>query len=200
MIRELEQYREVAPKGTIDFLYRLSDLVQDKRFLHISAVRYGGGMVEILRRIVPIMKAMGIEARWEVIAGTQEFTDVTRRITDGLQGREETITNEMYQTYLDVNARNAKVLNLDADLVFVHDPQPAALVDHRKGGKWVWRCHLDAGLLARVEAVGECLGLQARGQVGKQGLPDRVGLVALEEQPAHEPQQVVAVPEALPQL
>ncbi len=146
MIRELEQYRAVAPKGAIDFLYRLSHLVQGKRFLHISAVRYGGGMAEILRRIVPIMKAMGTEARWEVIAGTQEFTDVTRRITDGLQGREETITNEMYQTYLDVNARNAKVLNLDADLVFVHDPQPAPLVDHRKGGKWVWRCHLDAGL------------------------------------------------------
>ncbi|MDH5739179.1 MAG: glycosyltransferase [Nitrospira sp.] len=146
MIRELEQYREVAPKGTIDFLYRLSDLVQGKRFLHVSAVRYGGGMAEILRRIVPIMKAMGTEARWEVIAGTQEFTDVTRRITDGLQGREETITDEMYQIYLDVNARNAKVLDLDADLVFVHDPQPAALVEHRKGGKWVWRCHLDAGL------------------------------------------------------
>ncbi|MDH4303417.1 MAG: glycosyltransferase [Nitrospira sp.] len=145
MIRELEQYREVAPKGTIDFLYRLSDLVRDKRFLHISSVRYGGGMAEILRRIVPIMKTMGIEASWEVIAGTQEFNDVTRRITDGLQGREETITEEMYQIYLDVNARNAKALNLDADLIFVHDPQPAALVDHRKGGTWVWRCHLDAG-------------------------------------------------------
>jgi trehalose synthase len=145
MIKELEQYREVAPKGTIDFLHRLSDLVHGKRFLHINTVRYGGGMVDILRRLVPVMKAMGVEARWEVIAGTQEFTDVTRRIADGLQGRPEIITDEMYQIYLDVSARNAKSLDLDADLVFVHDPQPAALVDHRKGGKWVWRCHLDAG-------------------------------------------------------
>jgi trehalose synthase len=145
MIRELEQYREVAPKGTIDFLYRLSDLVQGKRFLHISAVRYGGGMAEILRRLVPIMKAMGIEARWEVIAGTQEFADVTRRMSDGLQGRPVTITEEMYRTYLNVTARNAKALDLDADLIFIHDPQPAALVDHRKGGQWVWRCHLDVG-------------------------------------------------------
>ena len=145
MIRELEQYREVAPRGTIDFLQRLSDLVRGKRFLHINALRYGGGMAEILRRLVPVMKAMGIQARWDVIAGTQEFNDVTRRIADGLQGQTETITDEMYQIYLDVNARNAKVLDLDADLVFVHDLQPAALVDHRKGGKWVWRCHLDAG-------------------------------------------------------
>ncbi len=145
MIGELEQYREVAPKGTIDFLYRLSELVQGKRFLHINAVRYGGGMAEILRRLVPVMKALGIEARWEVLAGTQEFSDVTRRIGDGLQGRQETITEEQYQTYLDVTARNAKALDLDADLVFTHDPEPAALIDYRKGGKWVWRCHLDAG-------------------------------------------------------
>jgi trehalose synthase len=145
MIRELEQYREVAPKGAIDFLQRISEQVQGKRFLHINSVRYGGGMAEILRRLVPVMKALGIEARWEVITGTQEFTDVTRRIADGLQGRPETITDEMYQIYLDVSARNAKVLDLDADLVFIHDPQPAALIEHRKGGKWVWRCHLDAG-------------------------------------------------------
>ncbi len=145
MIQELEQYRDVAPKGSIELLHRLSELVEGKRFLHINAVRYGGGIAEILRRLVPVMKAMGINARWEVIAGTQEFSDVTRRIADGLQGRPETITDEMYQTYLSVTARNAKALDLDADLVFVHDPQPAALIDHRKGGHWVWRCHLDAG-------------------------------------------------------
>ena len=145
MAKALEEYRDLAPKGTLDFLYRLSDLVQGRRFLHVNTVRYGGGMAEILRRLVPAMRALGIEARWEVIAGTQEFTDVTRRISDGLQGRPETISDEMYQVYLDVTARNAKALDLDADLVFVHDPQPAALVAHRKGGTWVWRCHLDVG-------------------------------------------------------
>lgn len=145
MIQELEQYRDVAPKGTVELLHRLSELVQGKRFLQINAVRYGGGIAEILRRLVPIMQALGVEARWEVIAGTQEFGDVTRRIADGLQGRPETITDEMYQTYLGVTARNAKALDLSADLVFVHDPPPAALIDHRKDGKWVWRCHLDAG-------------------------------------------------------
>ncbi len=145
MTKALEEYRDFAPKGTLDFLYRLSDLVQGRRFLHVNTVRYGGGMAEILRRLVPAMRSLGIEARWEVIAGTQEFTDVTRRISDGLQGRPETISDEMYQVYLDVTARNAKALDLDADLVFVHDPQPAALVAHRKGGTWVWRCHLDVG-------------------------------------------------------
>ncbi len=145
MTSELEPYRELAPKGTIDLLHRLSEMVQGKRFLNITAVRYGGGTTEILRRLVPAMKSLGIDARWDVIAGTQEFADITWRISDGLQGRVVAITDEMYRTYLEVSERNAKALDLDADLVLVHDPQPAALIDHRKGGTWVWRCHLDAG-------------------------------------------------------
>ena len=60
-----------------------------------------------------------------------------------LQGRDEHLTEEMYDVFLQNNERNARMLNLDADLVMVHDPQPAALVEHRKQGAWLWCCHLD---------------------------------------------------------
>ncbi len=140
---ELEEYREFAPKGAVDFLYRLSELVKGRRFLHVSAVRYGGGGAEVLRRIVPIMKSLGIDANWEVIAGVQEFFDVTKRLNNALQGQGQEPTDDMYNVYLQVNERNAQALNLEADLVMVHDPQPAALVDYKKDGKWIWRCDLD---------------------------------------------------------
>ncbi len=140
---ELEEYREFAPKGTVDLLYRLSEMVKGRGFLHVSAVRYGGGTAEILRRLVPIMKTLGVEAGWEVVAGVQEFFDVAKRISTGLQGREQHLTEDMYKTYLQVNQRNAQTLNLEADLVMIHNPQPAALIEHRKGGKWVWQCDLD---------------------------------------------------------
>jgi len=140
---ELDDYRDSAPKGAVDFLYRLSDLVKGRRLLQISAVRYGGGMAEILRRLVPMLASLGVDARWEVLAGDQEFFDVTKRVINALQGREQVFTEEMYQTYLRINQRNAQALDLDADLVMVHDPQPAALIDYKKGGKWIWHCHLD---------------------------------------------------------
>ncbi len=140
---ELEQYREFAPKGTVEFLNRLSELVKGRSFLHVTAVRYGGGMPEVLRRLTPMMKALGVEARWEVIAGVQEFFDVAKKLSNALQGQEQHLTEEMYQTYLQVNQRNAQALNLDADLIMIHDPQPAALIEHRKRGHWIWRCHLD---------------------------------------------------------
>ena len=140
---ELDDYRDSATKGTVDFLYRLSDLVKGRSFLQINAVRYGGGMAEVLRRLVPMLTSLGVDARWEVLAGDQEFFDVSKRISNALQGQEQVFTEQMSQVYLKINRQNAQVLNLDADLVMVHDPGPAALIDHRKGGKWIWRCYLD---------------------------------------------------------
>lgn len=139
----VEDYREVAPKGDVDFLYRLSELVAGRSFLHVNASRYGGGSAEILRRLVPMMTVLGVEARWEVITGVQEFLRVTKSLFNAFQGREQVITEDMFQTYREVNRQNAEVLDLAADLVMVHDPQPAALIEQRRGGRWVWRCHLD---------------------------------------------------------
>lgn len=143
MSTALDEYREVSPKGTVDFLYRLSDLVKGRSILQVNAVRYGGGMSEVLRRLVPMMAALGVETRWEVLAGSQEFFAVINRLTNALQGRDEKITEEMFQTYRDINERNAKALDLEADMVMIHDHQPAGLVEYRGRGSWLWRCHLD---------------------------------------------------------
>jgi len=143
MGQELEEYRDIAPKGTVDFLKRLSDLVKGRSFLNINAVRYGGGMAEILRRLMPMLKSLGVDARWEVLTGDQEFFEVTKRLVNSLHGLDQSLTEQMEQVYRKINQRNAKALNLEADLVMVHDPHPAALIEHRTGGKWIWRCHLD---------------------------------------------------------
>ncbi|MDH7500359.1 MAG: glycosyltransferase, partial [candidate division NC10 bacterium] len=49
----------------------------------------------------------------------------------------------MYRTFLETVRENAGRISLDADLVFIHDPQPAPLIESRRNGKWVWRCHID---------------------------------------------------------
>jgi trehalose synthase len=143
MAQELDEYRDVAPKGTIDFLYRLSESVAGRHFLHVNTVRYGGGMAEILRRMMPILNSLGLVTRWEVLTGDQEFLEIGRRLVNALRGRDVELTEPMQEAYLTINRRNAEALNLDADLVMIHDPQPAALIEHRKGGAWFWRCHLD---------------------------------------------------------
>jgi trehalose synthase len=54
----------------------------------------------------------------------------------------------MEATYLERMEANANRFEENADFVFVHDPQPAALLTFleeagRRNGKWVWRCHID---------------------------------------------------------
>jgi len=143
MAEGLDEYRDVAPKGTVDFLYRLSESVAGRQFLHVSAVRYGGGAAEGLRRLIPILNGLGVVARWEVLAADQEVISVNRRLLNALQGQEQELSEPMQHAYLESSRRNAESLGLEGDLVMIHDPQPAALIEHRKEGKWIWRCHLD---------------------------------------------------------
>jgi trehalose synthase len=137
-------YREVAAPGVVDFLYRLSERVQDRSFLHVNSTRFGGGVAEILSRLIPMLGELGLQPRWEVVTGEQEFFRATKAFHNALQGEEQVITDAMVEAYLETNRENAKRLDLEADLVMIHDPQPAALIHHRGGtGRWVWRCHID---------------------------------------------------------
>src|SRR5512138_3497880 len=102
MAQELDEYRDFAPKGTVEFLYQLSELVAGRSFLHVNAVRYGGGMAEILRRVVPMMKALGVDTRWEVLVGDQEFFRTTKQLAGALQGQEEVLTEQLEQIFLKI--------------------------------------------------------------------------------------------------
>jgi len=140
----VDSYREAAPKGTVDFLLRLADRVRGLRFVHVSSTRFGGGVAEILTRLVPMMSELGIKTDWEVIEGDPDFFATTKAFHNALQGTERVFSEAMLEHYLEVNLRNAERLRVGGDLVLVHDPQPAPLIEARPPeGRWVWRCHLD---------------------------------------------------------
>ncbi len=140
----LEDYREVAPRGTIDLLLRLAERLKGRRFVHVNASRFGGGSPELLTRLVPILADLGIDATWEVVVGDPEFYATVRALELALEGKELALTEAMLRSYGDAAAANAARLPLEADLVMVHDLAPLPLVRHRSGrGGWVWRCHMD---------------------------------------------------------
>jgi len=139
----MKRYAGIAPQRDLLLLKRLGERLKGRSFLHINSTRAGGGVAEILQRMMPILQELGIDARWEVIEGDERFFDITKKIHNALQGNPEEITEEMWNYHFEVNRRNAERLNLDADAVLIHDPQPAPLVEFRKRGKWIWRCHID---------------------------------------------------------
>jgi trehalose synthase len=140
----IDEYKNIVPKGELTLLQKLGETFKGRSFLHVNSTSEGGGVAEILHRMIPILKDLGIDARWEVIKGDAKFFDTTKKIHNALQGNEVHLTSEMWDHYLGMNKNNAEKLNLDADAVLVHDPQPAPLVEFRKRGVWMWRCHIDA--------------------------------------------------------
>jgi trehalose synthase len=140
----LEAYREIAPQGTVEFLFRMAERIRGKKIIHVNSTKMGGGVAEILGSLVLLLQSVGLDAQWEVITGNEEFFSTTKTFHNALQGLEQKVPPDMLQNFLEVNRENAKHLSLEADFVVIHDPQPAALIESRPGkGKWIWRCHID---------------------------------------------------------
>ena len=146
----LEDYREVAPRGTIELLGRLAERLRGRRFLHVNASRYGGGSAEILSRLVPMLQDLGIDAAWEVIVGDPDFYATVRTLELAVAGQEPPIGEAMLRSYEETAAVNASKFSWEADLAMVHDLAPLPLVRHRPGrGRWVWRSHADLSATPR---------------------------------------------------
>jgi len=147
---KIDDYRAVAPPGAVDVILKLAERVQGRRFLHLTGGRFGGGAAEMLRTMVPILADLGLDAGWEITGGDPGFYATGRALQQALEGTERVLTDEALDHYLDMNRINAKKLRLEADLVLVHDVQPASLVAARpSGGRWVWHCHFDCARAQR---------------------------------------------------
>ena len=145
----LDGYASVAGEDAIDQLRQLCVPLRGMRVVHVNSTRVGGGVAEILAKLVPLKRELGIDATWKVITGDDDFFVTTKSMHNALQGDKATIQRTQLRAYEETNARNAADLRRsleEADVVFVHDPQPAALIQsvNKRRGKWVWRCHIDA--------------------------------------------------------
>ncbi len=145
---KLEKLAEITGSHVVEHLYQLAHWVKDVKVVHINSTKEGGGVAEILKNIVPLMRELGIEAHWEIITGSDIFFQCTKAMHNALHGRQVVIPDRFLKEYERVNEENAEKLKnllIDADIVFIHDPQPAALINYfpERKGKWIWRCHID---------------------------------------------------------
>ncbi|HKK54685.1 glycosyltransferase [Marinobacter sp.] len=144
----LESYAEVTGNAIVDQLRQLATPLRGMKVVHVNSTRVGGGVAEILDKLVPLMCELGIDTSWEIITGESDFYQCTKSFHNGLQGHRIAIPEHLLRAYEETNVRTAEQLRPvleEADVVFIHDPQPAPLLDlcpDRKG-TWIWRCHID---------------------------------------------------------
>ena len=142
----LKDYQEIIGKKNINQIKSLARLSKGKKVVMVNSTKDGGGVSEILHRLIPLLNELEIDCRWEVLEGDEDFFNITKNIHNALQGEKISFSNEDFSQYLKINKRNAKNLDLgNADIVVIHDPQPLPLRCYYSGNKtkWVWRCHID---------------------------------------------------------
>jgi trehalose synthase len=125
------------------------------RVVHVNATPTGGGVAEILRSLVPMMRGLGIDASWWVLDADDGFFTVTKRLHNGLQGKVTLLCREDVECYWLHNERAASGIELafgSPDILVIHDPQAMAVPAlMRNGTRSVWHCHVD--LTAPAEDV-----------------------------------------------
>jgi trehalose synthase len=145
----MAEYMAVTSPNVMHQIEQLAAPLKGAKVLHINSTKEGGGVAEILHKLIPLKQALGIEADWDIITGNQEFYQCTKGFHNALQGMRQSISEKLLQNYENINKKNEERLRSKlqkADFVFIHDPQPAPLLKliSERRGKWIWRCHIDA--------------------------------------------------------
>jgi len=117
---------------------------------HVNTTLVGGGVAEMLGAMLPYLVGAGVDCRWVVVTGEDDYLEVTKRLHNFLHGfpgdggelgeREARI----YEQTLEANAAQLFPRIRAGDVVFVHDPQTAGLIPalKRRGAVVVWHCHI----------------------------------------------------------
>ncbi|HEX8856162.1 MAG TPA: glycosyltransferase [Thermoleophilaceae bacterium] len=125
-------------------------LLEGRVVWSVNSTAHGGGVAEMLQSLIAYARGGGVDARWAVIGGEPDFFRVTKRIHNRLHGyagdggplgeHERAI----YDESMAVNAERLASHVQAGDIVLLHDPQTAGLVDAMKtaGAHVVWRAHV----------------------------------------------------------
>lgn len=140
---KLEEYIPIVGQPVVDDLRLLSEKLKGRVIQNINSTPVGGGVAEILNRMVPLLKELGIDARWDVIKGGIQFFEVTKKFHNALHGRLEDLGQHDFDIFMETSEKNIQDVDTYGDIVFVHDPQPIALINKKTNNKWLWRCHID---------------------------------------------------------
>lgn len=145
---DIDKYRLIETRGIIDEIVELGRELKGLRLCHINSTPFGGGVAELLISYIPLLKALGIKAKWQIIRGNHQFFSITKNLHNALQGAkfDQIEQDKIQRKYLSQNLANARELDKNYDVFVVNDPQPAALRHYlpKNKAKWIWRSHVDS--------------------------------------------------------
>lgn len=144
MPHRLDSYVKVVGEDVLYKIYKNARLLCGTSIVHINSTYYGGGVVEMLSALVPLMNDAGVETGWRHLRGSPDFFHITKKFHNAMQGDSIHFTEMKKRLYIEANEDFSTYNHLDHDCVIIHDPQPLPLIKHyKKQQPWIWRVHVD---------------------------------------------------------
>src|SRR3989338_4896466 len=103
---KLEEYAPIVGQSVIDDLRLIAEKLRGKVIQQINSTSVGGGVAEILNRMIPLLKELGVDTRWDLIKGGEQFFEVTKKMHNVLHGRKEEITQRDFDIFIETSQRN----------------------------------------------------------------------------------------------
>ena len=124
--------------------------LRGRRVWIVNSTARGGGVAEMMPKLVTLLNELGVKTEWVVIGTDQPlFFDLTKRLHNLIHGKGDPgLTDEDHQLYAAVSSENATDLKSrmqPGDMLIIHDPQPlgvGALIKEELGIPFFFRCHI----------------------------------------------------------
>jgi len=149
-IQKLEKYKGIISNSLYREINNLAKNLKGLRVVHINSTPRGGGVAEVLKSLVPLMKGIAIKAEWYVIPPGRKFFGLTKEIHNALQGKEVFLSSDFQKSYQRYTKRFAKLmLDMKADVWIFHDPQPVGIIQFLPNSGFhpiISRIHIDTSI------------------------------------------------------
>lgn len=126
------------------------DALAGRRVVSVNSTATGGGVAEMLPVLVAYAGGIGVDARWFVLEGDEEFFTVTKRLHHRIHGEPGDagdlgdVERAVMERTFESNAAAAEQMFEPGDVVLLHDPQPGPMARWlaERGHPVIWRCHI----------------------------------------------------------
>src|SRR5215470_15812231 len=102
----LDDYEPVIGTGEIEELRALAKPLAGRNVEMINSTAVGGGVAEILNRLVPLAEELGLKIKWDVMTGGNDFFEVTKSFHNALHGAPYHANAKDFEIFLAYNERN----------------------------------------------------------------------------------------------
>lgn len=131
--QKLEKYKGVVAGELLREIKKLTEGLSGLKMAMINSTPRGGGVAEVLKSLILLMKGLGLQVEWYTIPPAQDFFKITKEIHNALQGKEYVFPFQRRVKYLQHIKKIAALMqDIRTDIWAVHDPQPLVAIRQPK--------------------------------------------------------------------